>query len=131
MESWEGAELNKAKEILAYELTTLVHGKEEALKAQEAARALFSKGVAENMPETVLKESDFNENGQIDISGLLVSAGLAGSRSEGRRAVEQGGVAINDDKITDFKTVFDKDFFAGDGIVLKKGKKNFRKVTLG
>ena len=131
MESWEGAELNKAKEILAYELTTLVHGKDEALKAQEAARALFSKGVAENMPETVLKESDFNENGQIDISGLLVSAGLAGSRSGGRRAVEQGGVAINDDKITDFKTVFDKEFFAGDGIVLKKGKKNFRKVTLG
>ena len=131
MESWEGAELNKAKEILAFELTTLVHGKEEAEKAQEAAKALFSKGVADNMPETVLKDSDFNENGQIDISGLLVCTGLASSRSDGRRAVEQGGVSINDDKITDFKAVYDKSFFEGDGIVLKKGKKNFRKVTIG
>ncbi len=131
MEGWEGAELNKAKEILAFELTTLVHGKEEAEKAQEAAKALFSKGVADNMPETVLKDSDFNENGQIDISGLLVTAGLASSRSDGRRAVEQGGVSINDDKVTDFKAVYDREFFEGDGIVLKKGKKNFRKVTLG
>ncbi len=131
MEGWEGAELNKAKEILAFELTTLVHGKEEAEKAQEAAKALFSKGVADNMPETVLKDSDFNENGQIDISGLLVTAGLASSRSDGRRAVEQGGVSINDDKVTDFKAVYDREFFKGDGIVLKKGKKNFRKVTLG
>ena len=131
MESWEGAELNKAKEILAFELTTLVHGKEEAEKAQEAAKALFSKGVADNMPETVLKDSDFNENGQIDISGLLVCTGLASSRSDGRRAVEQGGVSINDDKVTDFKAVYDKSFFEGDGIVLKKGKKNFRKVTIG
>ena len=131
MEGWEGAELNKAKEILAFELTTLVHGKEEAEKAQEAAKALFSKGVADNMPETVLKDSDFNDNGQIDISGLLVTAGLASSRSDGRRAVEQGGVSINDDKVTDFKAVYDREFFKGDGIVLKKGKKNFRKVTLG
>lgn len=131
MESWEGAELNKAKEILAYELTMLVHGKEEAEKAQEAAKALFSKGVADNMPETVLKDSDFNENGQIDISGLLLCAGLASSRSDGRRAVEQGGVSINDDKVTDFKAAYDRSFFEGEGIVLKKGKKNFRKVTLG
>ena len=129
MEKWEGAELNKAKEILAFELTKLVHGQEEATKAQESARAIFTSGNAADMPSTTLTEADFKE-GKIDISGLLVAAGLVTTRSEGRRAVEQGGVSINDEKITDFKASFEPAFFEGDGIVLKRGKKNFRKIVM-
>ncbi|MBR4768488.1 MAG: tyrosine--tRNA ligase, partial [Lachnospiraceae bacterium] len=128
MESWEGAKLNEAKEILAYSLTEMVHGTEEADKAKEAAKALFSTGSAENMPVSVLKAEDFRD-GKIDISGVLASAGLVASRSEGRRAVEQGGVTVNDEKVTDVHTTYEPDFFAGDGAIVKRGKKNFKRVT--
>jgi len=129
MNVWEGAELNRAKEILAYELTALVHGNDEAGKAQEAAKALFSKGIAADMPETVLSTDNFVD-GKIDICSLLAASGLVTSKSEGRRAVEQGGVAIGDDKITDVKASFEPEFFSGEGIVLRRGKKNFRKITI-
>ncbi len=126
MDSWEGAQLNQAKEILAYELTKLVHGEEEAAKAQESAKALFSSGNAADMPSVTLTEEDFTE-GAVDILSLLVKSGLTPSRSEARRAVEQGGVTVDGEKVTDIKTVYSADAFA-DGIVLKKGKKNFRKI---
>ena len=128
MDSWEGAELNKAKEILAFELTKLVHGEEEATKAQEAARAIFSQGNAANMPSAELTDENFKD-GKIDIISVLVAAGLVATRSEGRRAVEQGGVSVNDEKVTDFKTEYDAEFFKGDGAVVRRGKKNFKKVT--
>ena len=130
MEGWEGSELNKAKEILAYELTNLVHGEEEAVKAQEAAKALFASGNAANMPSYEVKEEDFTE-GSIDILTLLHVSGLVPSKSEARRAVQQGGVSVDGEKVTDIKAAFDKEKFAGDGMVLKRGKKNFRKVLLG
>ena len=126
MDSWEGAQLNQAKEILAYELTKLVHGEEEAAKAQESAKALFSSGNAADMPSVTLTEEDFAE-GTVDILSLLVKSGLTPSRSEARRAVEQGGVSVDGQKVTDIKTVYGADAFA-DGMVLKKGKKNFRKI---
>lgn len=129
MESWEGSELNKAKEILAYELTKLVHNEEEAAKAQESAKALFSGGNAANMPTYELKEDDFTD-GVVDILTLLHASGLVPSKSEARRAVQQGGVSIEGEKITDIKASFSQDKFSGDGIVLKKGKKNFRKIVL-
>ena len=129
MDSWEGAQLNTAKEILAFELTKLVHGEEEATKAQEAARALFSSGNAANMPTAELEESDFTD-GSIDILTLLVKSGLVPTKSEARRAVEQGGVSVDGDKITDIKAVLNAAQFDGEGIVLKRGKKNFRKVTM-
>ena len=124
MDKWEGAELNKAKEILAFELTSLVHGEEEAKKAQEAAKALFSTGAAADMPKTELTEADLTD-GNIDIMTLLVKCGLTASKSEARRAVQQGGVSVDGEKITDIAHTF-----AGEGIVLKKGKKNFRKVIV-
>ncbi len=126
MDGWEGSQLNTAKEILAFELTKMVHGEEEAQKSQDAAKALFSSGNAENMPTVTLEDSDFTD-GAIDILGLLVKSSLASSRSEGRRAVEQGGVSVNGEKVTDIKTVYKMDDFQ-DGMVLKKGKKNFRKI---
>ena len=129
MDRWEGSELNRAKEILAFELTKLVHGDEEAEKAQESARALFSSGVAAQMPTTALFEEDFTE-GSIDLISMLCKSGLVQTRSEGRRAIEQGGVTLGEEKITDVKASFDKDTFAGEGIVLKRGKKNFRKLIL-
>ncbi len=129
MESWEGSELNKAKEILAYELTSLVHSKEEADRALESAHALFSQGNAADMPTAELTAEDF-ENEEIDILKLLVKAGLATSRSEARRNVEQGGVSVNGDKVTDSKAVFSQTMFAGEGVVVKKGKKSFRKVVI-
>ena len=130
MDHWEGSQLNKAKEILAYELTSLVHGEEEAKKAQEGARALFSGGGnAANMPSAELTEADL-ENGAIDIISLLQKAGLVPSRSEGRRAVEQGGVSVDGEKVDDIKAVITKEQLSGEGIVLKRGKKNFRKVTI-
>lgn len=129
MDRWEGSQLNKAKEILAFELTKLVHGDEEASRAQESARALFSGQNAENMPSAKLEEEDFTE-GKIDIISVLVKSGLVPSRSEGRRAVEQGGVTVENDKITDIKAEFDKQAFGGAGIVVKRGKKNFRRVSL-
>ncbi|MBD5546855.1 MAG: tyrosine--tRNA ligase [Lachnospiraceae bacterium] len=129
MDQWEGSQLNKAKEILAFELTKLVHGEEEAAKAQESARALFSKGVAADMPTSELTEEDFTD-GTIDMISVLCKSGLVQSRSEGRRAIEQGGVTLENEKVTDVKAVFGKDTFAGDGAVVKRGKKNFRKVIL-
>ena len=129
MDSWEGAQLNTAKEILAFELTKLVHGEEEAQKAQESARALFSQGNAAQMPTAELTEEDF-ENGEIDILTLLLKSGLVPSKSEARRAVQQGGVAADGEKVADIHEVFTKDALSGDGIVLKKGKKNFRKVVV-
>ena len=129
MDSWEGAQLNTAKEILAYELTKRVHGEEEAQKAQEAAKALFSKGAAADMPTTELTEADLTE-GNIDILTMLVKTGLVPSKSEARRAVQQGGVAVDGEKITDIYASFAGEDLNGEGIVLKKGKKNFRKVVL-
>ncbi|WP_075717438.1 tyrosine--tRNA ligase [Roseburia sp. 499] len=128
MNDWEGAQLNTAKEILAFELTKLVHGEEEAKKAQEGARALFSSGNAANMPTATLAETDFKD-GSIDILGLLVASGLAASRSEARRAVEQGGVSVDGEKITDTFASFTPDDFK-EAKVVKKGKKNFRKVEM-
>ena len=130
MDKWEGSKLNKAKEILAFELTKLVHGEEEAAKAQEGARALFAGGAnTENMPTCELGEEDFTD-GNIDILTVLTKSGLAASRSEARRNVEQGGVSADGTQIKDIKAVFAKEQFAGDGVVIKRGKKNFKKVIL-
>ena len=129
MDSWEGSQLNRAKEILAYELTQMVHGEEEAKKAQESARALFSQGNAADMPTAELTAEDFVE-GNIDILTLLLKSGLVPSKSEARRAVEQGGISVDGEKVADIHAVFAEDAFAGDGMVLKKGKKNFRKVVI-
>ncbi len=126
MDAWEGAQLNQAKEILAFELTKLVHGEAEAAKAQDAAKALFSSGNAADMPSFTLAEEDFTE-GSVDILSLLVKSGLTPSRSEARRAVEQGGVSVDGEKVGDIKTSYSADAFA-DGMVLKKGKKNFCKI---
>ena len=130
MAEWEGSELNKAKEILAYQLTELVHGEEEAKKAQEGARALFSGADTSHMPTTELSEEDFDEEGKIDLITLLVKAELVPSRSEGRRAIQQGGVSIDGEKLTDIYHTVEKDAFAGDGIVLKRGKKKFKKICV-
>ena len=130
MAKWEGSELNKAKEILAYQLTELVHGEEEAKKAQEGARALFSGADTSHMPTTELEEEDFDEEGKIDLITLLVKAELVPSRSEGRRAIQQGGVSIDGEKLTDIYHTVEKDAFAGDGIVLKRGKKKFKKICV-
>ncbi len=129
MDQWEGSQLNQAKEILAYELTGLVHGEDEARKAQEGARALFSSGNAENMPVAELTQEDLNED-TIDVISMLVKAELVTSRSEGRRAIEQGGVSIDGEKITDIHHTVAKERLAGDGVVLKRGKKKFKKVCL-
>ena len=130
MAKWEGSELNKAKEILAYQLTELVHGEEEAKKAQEGARALFSGADTSHMPTTELSEEDFDKEGKIDLITLLVKAELVPSRSEGRRAIQQGGVSIDGEKITDIYHTVEKDAFAGEGIVLKRGKKKFKKICV-
>ncbi|MDE6852449.1 MAG: tyrosine--tRNA ligase [Lachnospiraceae bacterium] len=129
MDAWEGSQLNQAKEILAFELTKLVHGEEEATKAQEGARALFSSGNAAEMPETLLTDDDLEENG-IGILNLMVKAGLAPSNGEARRNIQQGGVSIDGDKVTDVKTVITKDQIGTDGIVLKRGKKKFVKIRM-
>ena len=130
MDKWEGSQLNKAKEILAFELTKLVHGEEEATKAQEGARALFAGGAnTDNMPTCELSEEDFADD-NIDILTVLTKSGLAASRSEARRNVEQGGVSVDGTQIKDIKAVFAKEQFAGDGVVIKRGKKNFKKVIL-
>ncbi len=129
MDKWEGSQLNIAKEILAYELTNLVHGEEEAVKAQESARALFSAGNAENMPTAELSEEDFRD-GEADIVTILHKSGLVTSRSEGRRAVEQGGVTVDGEKVVDFKQSYTKEQLTGDGIIVKRGKKNFRRVVV-
>ena len=130
MDKWEGSQSNQAKEILAFELTKLVHGEEEAKKAEEGAKALFAGGGnTDNMPTTVLAADDFREDA-IDILTLLVKSGLSASRNEARRAVEQGGVSLDSEKVTDIKAAFEKNTFSGDGVVVKRGKKNFRKITL-
>ena len=129
MDSWEGAQLNTAKEILAFELTKLVHGEEEAQKSQEAARALFSQGAAADMPTTELNEEDLTD-GNIDILSMLVKSGLVPSKSEARRAVQQGGVAVDGEKVEDIHATFAGEDMAGEGIVLKKGKKNFRRIVM-
>ena len=130
MDKWEGSQLNQAKEILAFELTKLVHGEKEASKAQEGARALFAAGTStENMPAFELTEEDFSE-GTIDILSILNKSGLAASRSEARRNVEQGGVSVDGNPVKDIKAVFSREQFAGDGMVVKRGKKNFKKIVL-
>ncbi|HJA93069.1 MAG TPA: tyrosine--tRNA ligase [Candidatus Eisenbergiella merdipullorum] len=129
MDKWEGSQLNTAKEILAFELTKLVHDEEEAQKAQENARALFGSGTAAEMPTTKLSAADLKD-GNIDILDLLVKSGLVSSRSEGRRAVEQGGVSMDGEKVTDFRATFAGEDFHGEGKVLKRGKKNFKRVIV-
>ena len=129
MDGWEGRQLNQAKEILAFELTKLVHGEEEAAKAQESSRALFSGGNAAEMPTAELTGDDFMD-GSIDILGVLVKAGLTASRSEARRAVEQGGVTVDGEKVSDIKASYVPEAFAGEGIVVKRGKKNFKRVIM-
>ena len=129
MDQWEGSQLNEAKEILAYELTQLVHSAEDAKKSQESSRALFSGGNAAGMPTSELTEEDFVD-GSIDILGVLVKSGLTTSRSEARRAVEQGGVLVDNEKVSDIKTSFTPEVFEGEGIVVKRGKKNFKRVVM-
>ena len=130
MDKWEGSQLNKAKEILAYELTQMVHGEEEAKKAEASAKALFGgSGSSENMPSTELTDDDFTD-GKIDTLTLLVKCGLAASKGEGRRLVQQGGISVNDEKVTDFATAFEKAVFAGDGAIIRKGKKVFHKALV-
>ena len=130
MEKWEGAQLNKAKEILAYELTALVHGAEEAEKAQTAAKEIFvSGGAAANMPTTTLTDADFTD-GQIGVLTLLVKCGLAASNGEARKLVQGGGVSLNGEKVADFKQQLAKDFF-NEECMIKKGKKTFHKAVLG
>ena len=128
MDAWEGAQLNTAKEILAFELTKLVHGEEEARKAQESARAIFSQGNADDMPTTTLTADEL-EDGCMDILTMLVKAQLVPSKSEARRAVQQGGVSVDGEKITNIHEVFTEDAFKA-GVVVKKGKKNFRKIVM-
>jgi tyrosyl-tRNA synthetase len=127
MENWEGSQLNKAKEILGFELTKLVHGEEEAVKAQEAARALFSAGSVEAAPEFKLDDESFID-GSIDILTILAKSGLAPTRSEARRNVEQGGVTVDGEKVTDIKKTYTKDAVKN-GILVKRGKKNFKKIV--
>ncbi|MBO5177108.1 MAG: tyrosine--tRNA ligase, partial [Lachnospiraceae bacterium] len=128
MESWEGSQLNQAKEILAFELTKLVHGEEEANKALEASKALFAGGGSlENMPTTELTDEQFTD-GAIDIISMMVAAGMVASRSEGRRAIEQGGVTVEGEKVTDIGTKFTKEDLSGEGKIVKKGKKSFNRV---
>lgn len=129
MDQWEGAELNKAKEILAYELTKMVHGEEEAERAQETAKSIFTGGDAQNMPSSELFDEDFKED-SIDAISLVFASGLVSSKSEARRAIQQGGITIDGEKVTALDAVFAKDLFYGEGIVVKKGKKNFRKVIV-
>ncbi len=129
MSDWEGSKLNEAKEILAFELTKLVHGEEEAVKAQASARALFGAGNAEEAPEAPIPEDAFTD-GSIDLISILVAAGLAPTRSEARRNIEQGGVLVDGEKETDFRKTYTKDQIAA-GLVVKRGKKNFKKVVLG
>ncbi len=129
MDSWEGSQLNEAKEILAYELTNLVHGKEEAERARESARALFTGGNAADMPTCELEEADFTD-GSIDILAILQKSGLAPTRSEARRNVEQGGVTVEGEAVSDVKAVFAKEQFSGDGMIVKRGKKKFVRVIV-
>ena len=127
MDAWEGCQLNMAKEILAYELTKMVHGEEEAEKAQSSAKALFSAGASADMPTEALTADDFTDGG-IDILTLLVKTGLVPSKSEARRAVEQGGVSVDGEKVTDIKKIYTSDEMK-EGIVVRRGKKSYKKVV--
>ena len=130
MDGWHGSQLNKAKEILAWELTALVHGKEEADKAQEAARALFGGGGdRSDMPTSILTDAQFTD-GQIGVMDLLVACGLAPSKGEARRLVQQGGVFVNDEKVGSIDCRFDRDQFTGEGLIIKKGKKVFHRAMV-
>lgn len=129
IEKWEGNRINEAKEVLAFELTKLVHSEEEAIKAQESSRALFSGAAHADMPTTEIEEADLTD-GTIDLISLLVKAELAPTRSEARRNIEQGGVTVDGEKVSDVKATFTKDALAGDGMVIKRGKKKFKKVVL-
>ena len=129
MAKWEGSQLNRAKEILAYELTKMVHGEEEAKKAEASAKALFAgSGSSENMPTTELSDADLTD-GAIDLMSLLVKTGLCTTKSDARRNIQQGGVTVNDEKVTDIGRSFSTDELKS-GIILKRGKKNFNKVVL-
>ena len=129
MESWEGAQLNKAKEILAFELTKLVHGEEEATKAKEASHALFAGGANNaNMPTVTVTAEDFPD-GELDIISVLVKAGLCDSRGDGRRNIQQGGVSVADEKVTDISTKYTLNDFKGEGLIIRRGKKKFAKVV--
>lgn len=131
MDSWEGAKLNEAKDILAYELTKLVHGEEEAEKARSASKAMFGGNKDASMLEAVIVSDEQFDDGKVDILSLLVITGQCQSRSEARRAIEKdNSVSVNDEKISDIKTSYTKDDLSGDGIVIKKGKKSFKKVTI-
>ena len=128
MNDWEGSQLNEAKDILAYELTKLVHGEEEAEKAREASKALFGGSMdSANMPTTTLADDDFAD-GKIDILEVLVKTGITKSRGEGRRLVQQGGVSVDDNKVTDIALAFAQDDLKANPIIVKKGKKVFHKV---
>ena len=130
MDKWEGAQLNTAKEILATELTTLVHGSDEAAKAKAGAEALFSAatpGNMDNVPTVTMADEDFGEDGTVDILTILVKAGLEKSRGDARRDVTQGGITVDGEKVTDFKAVFTKDALK-DGKLVKRGKKNYKLV---
>lgn len=128
MESWEGAQLNEAKEILAFELTKLVHGEDEATKAKEASHALFAGGANNaNMPTVTVTAEDFPD-GDLDIISVLVKAGLCDSRGDGRRNIQQGGVSVADEKVTDISTKYTLDDFKGEGLIIRRGKKKFAKV---
>lgn len=130
MATWEGSQLNKAKEILAFELTKMVHGEEEANKAQDAARALFvGGGSSENMPSTELTADDLTD-GAITVIDLLVKTGLAASRGEARRLIQQGGVSVADQKVADIAAAVTADAISADGLIIKKGKKIFHKVIM-
>ena len=129
MESWEGAQLNEAKEILAFELTKLVHGEEEATKAKEASHALFAGGANNaNMPTVTVTAEDFPD-GELDIISVLVKAGLCDSRGDGRRNIQQGGDSVADEKVTDISTKYTLDDFKGEGLIIRRGKKKFAKVV--
>ena len=130
MDSWEGSQLNTAKEILAFELTKLVHGEEEAQKAQTAAKALFAGGADDsNMPTTELDASDFDEEGKVTVISLMTKGDMIKSNGEGRRLIQQGGVSVNDSKVTDVWMALSKDELS-DGVIIKKGKKVFRKFIV-
>ena len=128
MDTWEGSQLNEAKEILAYELTKMIHGEEEAKKAQESARALFGSGNAEEMPTAELSMEDFRD-GKVDILTVVHKSGLCASRSEARRNVQQGGVTVDGEKVADIATSYTVEQLQA-GLVVKRGKKNFKKVIV-
>lgn len=131
MDKWEGSQLNEAKDILAYELTTLVHGKDEAEKARSAAKDIFAGGgSSEHMPVAILRDTDFRD-GSIDLIGILASSGMTLNRSDARRAIEQGGVTVNNDKVADIKKSYTKDEIGSQEFIVRKGKKNFKKITVG